>query len=168
MSPSQMFQERIVIKYVREIYHGNHFSFFFFFIPTAAVRNCIYFFSSKSKVMRRHQVMIRPMGKNLFGKSTSFHQNPNGNPEDQQVELINLKNHILDTTIDISRPLPFQILSSSTLLAAWRTNCSLFLYPHTLRIIHFYWPQTHYPLVTIVSIQDLPKCSPQNPRSKGL
>lgn len=67
MSPSQMFQEGIVINMSGKFIMAIIFLFFFFiFIPTVAVRKYIYFFYSKSKLMRRYQVTIHPMGRHLF------------------------------------------------------------------------------------------------------
>lgn len=61
MSPSQMFQERIVINMSRKFITAIIFHFFLFYSYCSSRNRNIYFFSSESKVMGRHQVMIHPM-----------------------------------------------------------------------------------------------------------
>lgn len=161
MSPSQMFQERIVINMSGKFITAITFHFLFLFIPIVAVRNCIYFFSSKSKVMRRPQVMIQPMGEASFLKVNIFPSKSKWKPRGPVGRINQPKKSYSGHTIHLFGLTPnldslfIHPISSVERRPPYALGYSLSLAPKSL-------PSCHYCVHSSFA-----QCRPQNPRSKG-
>lgn len=157
-TPSQMFPERTVIntsgKFITAIiFH----SLLFYSYPSSW--NYTGFLSSKSKVRGRHQVVIHPRRKDLCGKPIPLHQKPQANLEDQQVQP-----NIVFWPLHRNLWTRSQADPVSTLMGGQGENWSCFFHPVPLSVTPTCLTVTH---LIVMFIHTLPKCIPQNPRSRG-